>query len=248
MERRRARREPCGRVDRGGGGHTHRARTAGGRRDHADLTGGHRPRRRPAASAGGAHLEHPEALRARDLRDLPLRSCSSSQRASGSAPRSFPPPGLRRPAGEPCRPLQHQGVQGLLPDPDRRVRPDRIRGEALRHLFGRDHVDVGQTRSSGVLRSQLTGALADVHRPDLRVRVQQRRSQRDRPPTAAEVHDRRARWRRRDLVEPGQQHRGRLVEAVAAEDRRAGDQIEIAARQAHLEREAPVIGRREGVK
>ena len=76
--------------------------------------------------------------------------------------------------GEPAEPGRQRAVQGLLADPDRRVRPDQLKAAgqlAVVLAGGGGHAaDVGQPGVGCVPRAQLERPLVDVDRPDPRGR------------------------------------------------------------------------------
>src|SRR5690625_6226247 len=109
-----------------------------------------RPRWWPTASccAERAHLQHPEALGAGDLGHGTTRQLLGEppgQRIRTEVAPHHQGGGPLR--GQPTDPLQQQGVQRRLPDPDRGIGPDHIQDQILRHLLG------GEDRKSTRLNS-----------------------------------------------------------------------------------------------
>jgi len=94
-------------------------------------------------------------------------------------------------------------VEGLLPDPYRRVRPDRIEGEVGRHVVRVKGDEWGEgvdlSHSLGVTFREIERASIDVDGPHSGIGAEEPHRQGDRPPSASEVEEVSSR-RSRDVI------------------------------------------------
>ena len=136
------------------------------------------------------------------------------------------------PGTQPRQPALEQRVQRRLPDPDRRVRPDRREPHVVGHVVRQRGADVGDPERLRVLVGEQQRPLVDVDRPDRRGGGVQRHRQGQRPPPAAEVEQVALRRGHGGLT---QEHAGAEVDVTSAEHPGRRADLDVAAGEAHLQ-------------
>ena len=109
-------------------------------------------------------------------------------------------PGIRARI-ETGQPQFEHAVQLVLPDPDRRIRPDRHEGDVFGNILRPAGVDIVEAEGARVPAHEIECTLIHVDRPYGRVGRLERGAEGDRPPAAAQIQQVATRRRRRNVSE-----------------------------------------------